>query len=109
MTLQHIIRRHYRGCGTRKTTIRIHVTAGLPSAPLNPPAISPSTITPAAVPAAVPVAVPAAVPAAWIARVVGGLLAVSEALPFIDNDSNGLAHAIIKRVQHAKDGKETGK
>jgi hypothetical protein len=101
MTLQHIIRRHYRGCGTRKTTIRIHVTAGLPSAPLNPPAISPSTITPAAV--------PAAVPAAWIARVVGGLLAVSEALPFIDNDSNGLAHAIIKRVQHAKDGKETGK
>jgi hypothetical protein len=101
MTLQHIIRRHYRGCGTRKTTIRIHVTAGLPSAPLNPPAISPSTIAPAAV--------PAAVPAAWIARVVGGLLAVSEALPFIDNDSNGLAHAIIKRVQHAKDGKETGK
>jgi hypothetical protein len=97
MTLQHIIRRHCRGCGTRKTTIRIHVTTGLPSAPLNPPAITPSTIT------------PAAVPAAWIARVVGGLLAVSEALPFIDNESNGLAHAIIKHIQHTKDVKETGK
>jgi hypothetical protein len=62
--------------------IRIHVAAPPPSAPTPVPPVSADGNQPA-----------------WVGRLVGGLLAVSEALPFVDNDSNGLVHSVVRRIR----------
>ena len=81
MTLARTVRR-IRGGG-----IRIQVT--VPTTPVTPAQTASSMGSSTAL-------------SPILARLLGGLLVASEALPFIDGDSNGLLHAAASRAREAK-------
>lgn len=66
---------------SRGIQIRIHCTPSPPH-PVTPPPPHASVPLPSR---------------GWVTRVLGGLLAASETLPFLDGESNGILHSWLNR------------